>query len=90
MASGNAEEDEGWQEVKSTKKDTRHPIFQKLCIASGEVNSLTIKQIKERLKTEGLSNRYLLYKSIASLIYFYWTRSWPIIIDRIKSVWLFY
>ena len=64
MARGNAEEDEGWQEVKYTKKDTRHPIFQKLCIASGEVNSLSKKQIQARLKAEGLSSRYLVLKRL--------------------------
>lgn len=58
MAVGCTEADEGWQEVKSTKKRVDHPIFKKLCIASGEVNSLSNKQIKARLKAEGLPTRY--------------------------------
>jgi len=56
---GGGEEEDEWQEVKSTKKQhVNHPIFKKLCIASGEVNSLTKGQIQARLKTEGLSSRY--------------------------------
>lgn len=58
MAIGNVEGDEGWQEVKSTKKRIDHPVFKKLCIASGEVNDLSKKQIQARLKAEGLFSRY--------------------------------
>ena len=59
MASGDFEgEDEEWQEVKSTKKRIDHPIFKRLSIASGEVNSLSKKQIQARLKAEGLPSRY--------------------------------
>lgn len=60
MAMESVEEDEGWQEVTSTKKRIDHPIFKKLCIASGEVNDLSKTQIQERLKAEGLSARYSL------------------------------
>lgn len=68
MASGNAEEeDEGWQEVKSTKKRVDHPIFKKLCIASGEVNSLSKKQIQARLKAEGLPSRYILPRPLHTI-----------------------
>ena len=64
MASENVEEEDGgWQEVKS-KKRIDHPIFKKLCIASGEVNSLSKKQIQARLKAEGLPSRYILYKGL--------------------------
>ena len=68
MAMGGTEEDEGWQEVKSTKQRVHHPIFKKLCIASGEVNSLSNKQIKTRLKAEGLLSRYLLYLQYICLV----------------------
>ena len=57
MACGSAEEEEEWKVVKSTKKHVDHPIFKKLCIASGEVNSLSNGQIKARLKEEGLLSR---------------------------------
>ena len=58
MACGGGEEEDEWQEVKSTNKQhVNHPIFKKLCIASGEVNSLSKGQIRTRLKTEGLPSR---------------------------------
>jgi len=51
--------DQEWQEVKHKSKErTSHPIFKKLCIASGEVNSLSKGQIKERLKALGLTSKY--------------------------------
>lgn len=56
--SGDVDDEGGWQEVRHPKKRTDHPVFRKLCIASGEVNSLSKKQIQARLKAEGLSNRY--------------------------------
>jgi len=52
-------DDQEWEEVKPKSKErTSHPIFKKLCIASGEVNDLSKGQIKERLKTFGLASRY--------------------------------
>ena len=57
MACGHVEESsqEEWKVVKSINKDVDHPIFKKLCIVSGEVNSLSNGQIKARLKEEGFT-----------------------------------
>ena len=49
-----------WQQVKS-KERISHPIFKKLCIASGEVNNLSKPEIKDRLKTLGLASKYVIY-----------------------------
>jgi len=51
-----------WQVVKrsSQKERINHPVFKKLCIASGEVNSLSKAEIKERLKALGLASKYVI------------------------------
>ena len=72
MASGNVEEDEGWQQVQhKSKKRIDHPIFKKLCIASGEVNSLSKKEIQARLKAEGLPSRYPVLKLLYNVIHIF-------------------